>query len=50
MMAERSKVTKGKKKDRERMRKVRGTDKKAVANEEAVGTQERLVNFVKSKI
>ena len=36
MMAERSKVTKGKKKDRERMRKVRGTDKKAVANEEAV--------------
>ena len=36
MMADISKVTKGKKKDRERMRKFRGTDKKAVANEEAV--------------
>ena len=35
-MADISKVTKGKKKDRERMRKVRGTEKKAVANQEAV--------------
>ena len=36
MMAERSKVTKGKKKDRERMRNVRETAKKVVADGEIV--------------